>query len=207
MKKYFIFIFMIVFSIHLSCQNSSFRITKFEQNKRYLNGFSLGLGASIGDFLNTKFQNQLKSDNIKINPGFVLEAKYIFYPLIINSTLFGNNFSLGKNNNIKNGVEVKIKHTGIEGGVSVALMPFTKILTPYVGVGYQYGIIGSGISWLGIEDKDNADILSVTNASTLVFKSGFCVNINQFHLNLDYHKGLDNNLNFNQFSATISFTY
>jgi len=198
---------MLVFSIQLLSQSSNFRITKFEQNKRYLNGISVGLGASIGDFLNTKFHNQLKSDNIKINPGFVLEIKYIHYPLIINSTLFGNNFTLGKNNNIKNGDEVKIKHTGIEGGVSVALMPFTKIITPYIGVGYQYGVVGIGISWLGIEDKDNADILSVTNASTLVFKSGFCVNINQFHLNFDYHKGLDNNLNFNQFSATISISY
>lgn len=207
MNKIFFYLFVIVELFYLDDLKAqlTYRPNSLERLSRSTRGFSLGIGTGITQISNSKYYSQVKSGQISPGIGFSLDAKYNKHPFSINLSLFSSNFSLESPNLIDSDDEVNVKHTGMELGLNMALLHFTRWLVPFIGMGYQKSVLGSGITWLGIEDEEKAEYLYVSNTSCPIIRAGCGIHISQINLEFVYKRSLFTEKAFNQLSGSIFY--
>ena len=182
--------------------------SKFEQVKDHVDGFGLGGGLMIGNLLNRKFVNSVQNGEIKIEPAASLEMEYNKFPFAINFSLFSSKFSL----NSSSAQGLVARHTGGEIGVTTALIHSLKRFFPYSGLAAQKGVIGTGILFTGLKDKENSSTpYSVKDLSSVVFKFGaYYQPIDYMAIKLEYRSQLklsNEPLGFNFYSLQVIFKY
>jgi hypothetical protein len=137
--------------------------------KKHTNGLAIGFGLMRGDFFNERYRLQIISD--ELNPKFAWSSEliYIRFPIIFNLTGFCTKFQIANYEGIDN---VPLLHTGVEIGTSLALVHSIRYGYPYIGVGYQYGFVGTGIKWLGKQDSKSEYPYSSSKISSPIYKIG-----------------------------------
>ncbi len=109
----------------------------------------------------------------------------------------------------------RFRHRSINGSISFVLIPTSKHITPYVGVGYQGGILGRTSAWINLssEDEDNPttpgpnEYEGITELQTGYMKAGLLITpFKKMTISAEYTRsiGLEADRAFHQFNLTIS---
>lgn len=144
----------------------------YHQTKKHNDGFGLQIGVHQSNFLNSRFSRLVQDDIISKRPGLQIGLTYCQYPLFIEGLYFSSNYSIDDYQwSYPEGTSVS--HTGLEVSASLLLLPYTRYLQPFVGVGMQTASLGVGIGSpiFSMQEADRPEI-SQTGASSVIFTTG-----------------------------------
>ncbi len=179
--------------------------TPFDRTRRSLNGFTLALGAIQGNFFSPVLQDAVRSNTIQPKPGFLLEVRYAVYPVTFDFAMYNASYQLDAFGGQPADGGLTARHTGGEIGATIGLFHFNRLFVPFVGAGYQKGILGTGVLWLGVKDSDTEDPVSVTDLSAPVVKCGFDLHLKKFTFRGEYRRGLISERDYHQFALTLGY--
>lgn len=113
--------------------------------RKIVKGTSIEFGFNQTNFLTSRFNQLTADDQIsqELYEGFYAGLNIKAFPISFSVGYFNNNFNLDEttsafyfDNNIS-----EVKHIGISLSTSIYLFHLTKYFLPYIGLGYQFGML------------------------------------------------------------------
>ncbi|MBK6904882.1 MAG: hypothetical protein IPH04_19260 [Saprospirales bacterium] len=170
---------------------------------------SLFYGVQPTFFLNPRFFDQIKNEEVKIKYGHVGGVKYMFYPFIADLNYFETFFQSDEIGVLVSDT-ASVRHRGFEGSLSVVILPTTFRLTrhvmPNIGAGYQSSQLAIFKNDKIISSNKAENLLSSTNTSALIWRFGIIWNLGtKVFLSTDYKQSLmlNHEKAFHQFSLSL----
>lgn len=182
--------------------------TGFEKNKDHLNGLFFNVGYVQSNLLNTQYNNHKLDGNLKNGFGYIVGVQYNRLPFILDLIYFQSSFSLkGLLSPSLFPEPTVLYHNGLEGAASIALLHDVKLLTPFVGVGYQSASLKTPTITEDNDDRYKAE--SSVNLSSPILKAGLIFNFGRnLGLRVEYKRNMflkENNHSYNQIGITINY--
>ncbi len=189
--------------------------TTYHMLRQYNHGYSSSLffGYHQTFFLNDFFAQQIKKENISISPGIYGTYRLeVLFPFIAEVSWYSSRFKVS-DENYTFPDDTQIRHRGGELAAMLALLPSSRFLVPYFGLGYQYGTIVVGRMWYQdpYQHEDTNETyytLADSKTSTPIWKCGFVVSFDKrWRLNAEYKQSVKTNMtkSFNQISFGFGF--
>lgn len=207
MKQIYFLLLLCSFSlIPKISQGQTYRDAKF-----YMEGIQIGFGYHQTAFINSQYGQLKENDVIKNRFGYVVNLRVTSLPLIIDFNFFVSSFKV-ENNPDPNWTFAdtsKVRHAGMEVGLSLPIIPESKHFVPYLGLAYQNGFLGVNTDVLGspLDDVAEEDV-SVTKVTGILWKAGLMINMGRkLNLITEYKQSLNakSEKATSQWSAVLSY--
>ncbi|MCB9205513.1 MAG: hypothetical protein H6603_11090 [Flavobacteriales bacterium] len=144
------------------------------RTRDHVNGFSVGIGMHMSFMQSPSFGELIKKKELKHDLRFAtafssVGVRAIVMPYIIDVSAFSSvPFQYEPGIVVNDSLVTHFRHQGMDVSFSMAAITFSRIIYPYMGVGYSFSRIGSG-------KKLTTDKLVMANTSALFWKVGVAI--------------------------------
>lgn len=206
---------LLMFSLTISALAQS---TPYTRARDWSKSVSIGAGLSRSFFMNENFRQNIESGALAHSIGALMQVRIVYYPLILdaewNSCLYEVEDDYPIWSTYTQGGAGKFRHRSLNASASLALLPFSRHITPYLGAGYQVGTLGRTEPWINLnDDEENPqtpgtnDYEGVVALQTPFWKFGLMIApVQTFEIAIEYRHslGLEQDRAFSQ--VTIAFS-
>ena len=124
---------------------SIFSQSRYQKMRKIVRGTNIEFGLNQTNFLTNRFNQLLIDEDVNqvLHEGYVTGIDVKAFPMAFSVKYFNNKFNLNEpttgfyfDSDIS-----EVKHIGISLSTSIYLFHLTKYFLPYIGVGYQFGML------------------------------------------------------------------
>jgi len=124
---------------------SLFSQSRYQKMRKVVRGTNIEFGLNQTNFLTNRFNQLVNDEQVSqvLYDGFAAGIDVKAFPMAFGVKYFNNKFNLSESTSgfyFDSDVS-EVKHIGVSLGTSIYLFHFTKYFLPYIGVGYQFGML------------------------------------------------------------------
>lgn len=170
-----------------------------------------GIGLVSSEFLNAGFNQSVQDEIVEargIGPELSVHGNLM--PFMLEVSYFSSTFYVDSDHPIFDGHDnggQGIRHRGMAGSISLSVLPTSRYIFPYVGVGYHLSHLGTGDEFATPDDVTYDNPLnSIVNVSTPIVQAGLHINFSRkLAFMAEYTRGTSSTRGMNMLSARLIY--